>query len=230
VPGATVMLTRVLGEQRAVLRVSTNEDGKYLATNIKGGVVEVFAFKAPSLSVGDGKVIFATGKMTQDLELQAFSDTEIRWSIGPGQPTVGRAISISLQVTVRRVDPDGVVRSEPLEGISARLVPLGALQPTAELERLTDANGLVSFPMSCSAPGSASVQVFFATGEETSVEPRGCELPPTTPPDASSTTNVVDVPLAPGETRPPTTRRRRRTSTTELAPATVPPATIPTIA
>jgi hypothetical protein len=220
VPNATVVLTRILGEQRAVLRVPTNAEGRYLAPNIKGGVVELFAFKAPSLSAGDGKVLFISGNMTQDLELQNFSDSEIRWSIGPGQPTVGSGISVSLQITVRRVDPDGVVRSEPLEGISARIVPLGSLQPVADTERLTNAQGLVSFPMTCSAPGIASVQVFFATGEETLVEPRGCQLPPTTPPpdapdDGSSTTLGVDVPLVPGATQAPD--------------VTVPPQPIPTV-
>jgi hypothetical protein len=207
VPGATVVLTRILGEQRAVLRVPTNEDGRYLAPKIKGGVIELFAYKAPSLSAGDGKVLFVTGNMTQDLELQSFSDTEIRWSIGPGQPVVGNPISVSLQITVRRVDPDGIVRSEPLEGISARIVSLGTLQPIADTERLTNAKGLVSFPMTCTGPGSAAVQVFFATGEETSVEPRGCELPPTTPPKDSvpgdGSTTIVDGPIAPGATVAP---------------------------
>jgi hypothetical protein len=209
VPGATVVLTRILGDQRVVLRVPTNEDGRYLAPNIKGGVTELFAFKAPSLSAGDGKVIFVSGNMTQDLELQTFSDTEIRWSIGPGQPIVGQQVSVSLQITVRRVDPDGIVRSEPLEGISARVVPLGTLQPVADTERLTNAKGLVSFPMLCTGPGSAAMQVFFATGEETSVEPRECQLPPTTPPDSvpgdtpSTSVGGVDQPLAPGATVPP---------------------------
>ncbi len=241
VQGATVVLTRILGEQRAVLRVSTNSEGKYLAPNIKGGVVELFAFKAPSLSAGDGKVFFASGRVSQDIELQSFSDTEIRWSIGPGQPTVGRPISVSLQVTVRRVDPDGIVRSEPLEGISARIVALGTLVPTGDTELLTNAAGLVSFPMSCSGTGSAALQVFFATGEETSLEPRGCQLPATTapkdsvPPDSGDlTVTTIEIPLGPGETRAPTvpTSRRRRTTTvvqpaaTQL-PATQPPATQP---
>jgi 5-hydroxyisourate hydrolase-like protein (transthyretin family) len=186
VPDAVVVLTRVLGDQRAVLRVQTNEDGRYVAGNVKGGVVELYAFKPPELSAGDAKVVFATGKTTQDLTLGDFSDLEIRWSVGPGQPTIGRVINLTIQLNVRRVDPDGVVRPAPLEGISARIVALGALQPTGETERVTDALGLASFTMICNGSGSASVQAYFATGEDTVIEPRGCQPPPTTaPPDTT---------------------------------------------
>jgi outer membrane murein-binding lipoprotein Lpp len=201
VPDAVVVLTRILGDQRAEMRVTTNADGKYLAPQIKGGVVELFAFKPPSFSAGDGKVIFASGNMRQDLQLQNFADVEIRWSVGPGQPTVERPINLSLQLTVRRVDPDGVVRSAPLEGIGARIVPLGLFQPINETQKLTDAAGLVSFQMRCVGVGPASLQVFFASGEETTVEPRGCQLPVTTtlvdssvPSDGSSTV-VLSIPL-----------------------------------
>ncbi len=186
VPGAVVVLTRVLGDQRAVLRVQTNEDGRYVAANVKGGVVELYAFKPPDLSAGDAKVVFARGRTTQDLTLGDFSDLEIRWSVGPGQPTIGRVINLTIQLNVRRVDPDGVVRPAPLEGISARIVALGALQPTGETERVTDARGLASFTMICNGVGSASVQAYFATGEDTVIEPRGCQPPPTTaPPDTA---------------------------------------------
>ncbi len=238
VPGAVVVLTRILGEQRAELRVTTNAEGRYLAPQIKGGVVELFAFKPPSFSAGDGKVIFLSGNVRQDLQLQNFSDVEIRWSVGPGQPTIDRPISLSLQLTVRRVDPDGVVRSAPLEGIGARIVPLGQLQPVGEAQRLTDVNGLASFPMSCVGIGPSTLQVFFATGEETLVEPRGCELPVTTTID---TTIPADGTIAPGATIPldgsstlvdpqarPTTKRRRRTSsTTVTVPVTIPPTAAP---
>ncbi len=187
VPGAVVVLTRVLGDQRAVLKVETNNDGRYLASNVKGGVVELYAFKPPDLSAGDAKVVFASGKTTQDLSLGDFSDLEIRWSVGPGQPTIGRPINLTIQLNVRRVDPDGIVRPAPLEGIAVRIVPLAALQPVAETERVTDARGLASFSMLCTGAGGASVQAYFATGEDTVIEPRSCLPPPTTaPPDTTA--------------------------------------------
>ena len=185
VPGAVVVLTRVLGDQRAVLRVQTNADGRYVAPNVKGGVIELYAYKAPELSTGDATVVFAAGKISQDLSLGDYSDVEIRWSVGPGQPTLGRTINLTIQLNIRRVDPDGIVRPAPLEGISVRIVALGALQPSADTERVTDARGLASFAMQCSGVGKADVQAYFATGEDTVIAPRGCEPPPTTaPPDS----------------------------------------------
>jgi hypothetical protein len=238
VEGAVVILTRIVGDQRAEMRVTTDVNGRYLAPQIKGGVVELFAYKAPSFSAGDGKVVFVSGNMRQDLELQNFSDVEIRWSVGPGQPTLDRPINLSLQLTIRRVDPDGVVRSAPLEGIGARIVPLGLLLPVGDTQKLTDAKGLASFPMICAGLGESTLQVFFASGEETTFKPRACELPPTTstlpgdtiPVDGASTlagtiqvnaTTVDGLPVV--TSRPPNSRRKRRGSSTLAGAVTVPP-------
>ncbi len=218
VPQAVVVLTRILGDQRAVLRVQTNEDGRYVASNVKGGVVELYAFKPPDLSAGDAKVVFASGKTTQDLSLGDFSDLEIRWSVGPGQPTIGQAINLTIQLNVRRVDPDGIVRPAPLEGIAVRIVALGALQPSADSERVTDARGLASFNMICNGAGTANVQAYFATGEDTVIEPRSCQPPPTTaPPDTTG----------PAASTGP--KRTVDSATQSQTPSTQPTVTIPVI-
>jgi hypothetical protein len=218
VPEAVVVLTRILGDQRAVLRVETNADGKYLAPNVKGGIVELYAYKPPELSAGDARVVFATGNTKQDLTLGDFSEIEILWSVGPGQPTLGAPLNLTIQLNVRRVDPDGIVRPAPLEGILVRIVPLGALQPTGESERLTDAQGLASFRMLCNGTGRADVQAYFATGEDTVISPRACEPPPTTAPPST----------LPGETRVSATSAQPSFAPTSPAPVSAePPSTIP---
>jgi hypothetical protein len=239
VAGATVVLERVVGEQSTFLKLQADADGRYDAKGIKGGIVRISAFRIPDLATPQSLVIFASGATEADLSLQAFNGTDIQWALGPAQPYVGRSNNLVVRVAVKRVDPDGVVRFAPLEGIGVRIVPLSALQPTGPTERITDAQGLSSFRMSCTTVGSSGVAVFLATGEQTEIKPRSCSVPPTTPPPTlppppegvgqdgdldPENQEVVD-----GE--PIVTRRRVvRATTTILATQSLPtdtPATIP---
>jgi hypothetical protein len=204
VEGATVVLTRTVGAQTAELRVSTDKDGKYQATKIRGGILELYAYRSPDLSAVEGQVMFAEGQVKLDLKVRSFSGAEIAWSIGPSRPFVGRESILSISVGSRRVDDDGIVRNLPLEGVLVRVVPLGALQPTQGAERISDAGGLVSFPMACPATGGAGQEVVLATGESTTIEPPGCIPPPTTAPPSTE---------APPQTPPPV----------EVAPTPAPP-------
>lgn len=239
VSGATVVLERVVGEQSTILKLQADADGRYDAKGIKGGIVKISAFRIPDLASPESVVIFASGATEADLSLQAFNGTDIQWALGPAQPYVGRSNNLVVRVAVKRVDPDGIVRFAPLEGIGVRIVPISALQPTGPTERITDAQGLSSFQMSCTTVGTSGVSVFLATGEQTDIKPRNCSVPPTTPPPTLPPPPgdaVQDSDLDPDnqevvEGEPVVTRRRVvRVTTTILATQTLPtetPATIP---
>jgi hypothetical protein len=203
VEGATVLLTRTVGAQTAELRVSTDKEGRYRANRIRGGIVELYAYRSPDLSAVDGQVLFAAGQVEVDLKVRSFSGAEVAWSVGPTRPVVGRSSTLSISVGTRRVDDDGIVRNLPLEGVLVRLVPLGALQPTQGAERISDAAGLVSFPMSCAAVGSSGQEVVLATGESTKIEPPACVPPPTTIPPSTEAPPASPAPPNPAE--PPVT-------------------------
>jgi hypothetical protein len=186
VPGATVELVRIIGNIRSSpLRLVTNEDGKYSATGIKGGVVEIYAFKSPSFSMGDSITFFAGAGAKQDVTVKRFDGPDLKWSLGPAQPYVGRTVTLSVRVAVQQVTPDGIVVPTFLEGIGVRVVPLGSLQPVGEFEKVSNVDGLASFTLSCSSTGPGTLQLLLATGEEATIEPRACIPPPTTQPPST---------------------------------------------
>jgi hypothetical protein len=197
-PGATVELVRIVDNIRSnPLRLVTNEDGKYSALGIKGGVVEIYAFKSPSFSMGDSITFFAGPGAKQDVTVKRFDGPDLTWTLGPAQPYVGRSVTLSVRVAVQQVTPDGIVVPTFLEGIGVRVVPLGSLQPVGEFEKVSNVEGLASFTLSCSSTGPGTLQLFLATGEEATIEPRACIPPPTTqPPSTLPTDDIgeVDVP------------------------------------
>ncbi len=227
VDGATVLLERVVGEQTVQMKVQANADGRYKVSNIKGGVLRVSAFKVPDLASTKAKVVFASEATEINLEVDNSTGTDVQWALGPAVPLVGRPSTLVIRISVKRVDPDGVVRFAPLEGVGVRVVAQQALQPNGVNEKVTDGKGLVSFSMLCSVAGYAGINVLLATGEETKIEPRQCTVPATTaPPEADPPTTVP--PTGPdGSTlfppAPPPTRRVVRRTTT-IAPPVVPDA------
>ncbi len=243
VDGATVVIERVVGDQTATLKVLANADGRYKASAIKGGVIRVSAYKVPDLAVAKPKLIYATGVIEIDIETQTYTGTDIQWALGPAQPYIGRVENLVVRVSVKRVDPDGIVRFAPLEGIGVRVVPKAFLVPSGPAEKLSDKEGLVSFAMGCSDVGPSGLSVFLASGEETAIEPRACAVPPTTAPpstDAAGSTvagqstvpgQTVPGQTVPGQTVPPSTRRRIRRSTTVAGqdPVTIPPPPVQTL-
>ncbi len=235
IPGATVVFERVVGEQTAVLRVLADADGRYKSARIKGGIVRVSAYRIPDVATAQTKVVFAADTTEVNLSVEKFSGTDVQWALGPAQPYVGRSSNLVIRVSVKRVDPDGVVRFAPLEGIGVRIVPLDALQPAGATERLTDAAGLASFQMACPRVGGSGVNVFLATGEETKIGPRSCSVPPTTappttePPVDPGDPNSVGNPDGVNPDSPNSTRRLvRRTTTIDPGVNVTQPELVPT--
>jgi hypothetical protein len=211
VEGATVVLTRWVNGVSGELRLVTDTDGKYSAEKIRGGVIEIYAYRIPDLSSGSSVILFAADQVVKDLQVGGLAGADIAWKLAAGKPIVGRPTTLSLSISTRQVDDTGRVGPRPVPGVLVRVVSIGSLQPQGEFERVTGDDGLVSFEVVCNAPGPSNLRIQLATGEETDVEPPACAPPPTTPPPTTSAPPPTEVPPSVVPVQP------------TLPPATAPP-------
>ena len=202
VEGATVRVERIVGDQTAQTTVQTDALGAWKLVGVSGGIVRIQAYRAPDLALPSSQVVFARGDTKVDLTLERYDGTSLQWALAPSQPVAGRSVNLVVQVAVKRVDPDGFVRVAPLAGIGVTLVPLGALQPLTVESPVTDADGRVSFRLTCTAAGSSQVRLQLATGEESNIAPQPC-APPPTPPSTVAPVESVPVPSIVPEITPP---------------------------
>lgn len=175
VGGATVRIERIVGSQVGFVDVTADEQGRYVAKNIQGGRLRVRAWRSPDFSSITSALLFATmGSQIVDVEATSHGGTDVGWAIAPGQPIVGQRVNLAVEVTTATVGEEGRVSIVPLSGVGVTLVPLAALQPDAIEQRLTDERGRVMFTLTCQTVGGAAVRVSLATGQEATIEPKGC--------------------------------------------------------
>ncbi len=175
VGGATVRIERIVGAQVGFIDVTADEQGRYVAKDIQGGRLRVRAWRSPDATSLSSVLLFAVkGSVKADVETASYGGTDVGWAIAPGQPIVGQRVNLAVEVTTTSVGEEGRVSIVPLSGVGVTLVPLAALQPDAIEQRLTDDRGRVLFTLTCQTVGGAAVRVSLATGQEATIEPKGC--------------------------------------------------------
>jgi hypothetical protein len=223
VPGASVRIERVVGTQSVSTIVIADEEGRYRLSDVEGGQIRLQAFRVPDLGQAESVVDFADKVYTKDLSMERFDGTRVQWAIAPQKLVVGRPANLVIQVGTRRVDEDGVIRTNPIAGIGVTLTPLGSLQTSVLESRLTDSAGRVTYPMVCRTAGAGSIRVALATGEETVIEHGKCAPPPTTaPPTTPPTVAPPTTPAPVPETLPPTVPPTAPPETVTIPAPTVP--------
>jgi hypothetical protein len=136
--GATVRIERLApgGFSTAVV---ADSEGRYELRGIPGGRYRVRAFRPPDLAQVEPAVRFLAepGEHRIDLEVGEFSGPVVRSSVAPDPPVLDQALNLVVQVGTRRVDGDGIVRVEPVPGLSVELSGLGAWQPAGATQPTT---------------------------------------------------------------------------------------------
>jgi hypothetical protein len=200
-PGATVRLERLVGDQIQRIDVVTDATAKWSVANVPGGRYRVRAFLAPMYAQAAPEIFFLPGNAQHDLNLQvvAFTGRTVEGVLAPSPPLAGEDVNLLVRVADRTVDGDGVGRATPVAGetVEIRGTGLVALGSTIEV---TGSAGTAVFEMRCAAAGPILVSALLGAAQE--VYP--LELPPCgAPPPASTSPSTIEPPSSTTTTTEP---------------------------
>jgi hypothetical protein len=183
VPLATVRVER-LQDDAVVFRgdVFTDAEGRWRTGRLVGGRWRVRAFRPPDLADVRPESLFLEANQSKSLQLKVdrFGGRAVTASIAPDPPIVGAPANIVVLVTVTAVDAEGVVRSAPVPNMPVQLfAPNYVIAWTNPAS--SDADGRVTWLVSCSVPGPSGMFVTLHTGEREAIELSPCDMPPPPP-------------------------------------------------
>ncbi|GAC1533638.1 MAG: hypothetical protein NVS3B12_13320 [Acidimicrobiales bacterium] len=219
VPGATVRLERVVGDQLAAANVGSAADGTWTAARIIGGLYRVRAWRAPDLAQTTPNIMFLGSKETQmlNLRLDRFTGVSVSSSLAPNPPIIDSPANLVVAVNAATVGPDGVVRGQGRSGVAVQLFGEGQWQISGSPGRTTNASGIASWQLTCVALGNQPLSVLVNGTDTFPLNLAPCSpVPPTTTTAEAQTTTTQPgqtTTTQPGQT---TTTRRQifRTTTT----------------
>ena len=221
VGAATVRVERLVGDGVVRTDVVTAADGTWTLPRIKGGRYRVRAFRAPDMAQTRTEIFLLEGDEERrlDLRVEAFGALSVTRAIAPNPPMVGEPANLVVRAVRRTVDVDGVVRAQPLVGVTVELFGAGSWSLGSPNPATTDGRGNASFRLTCRSDGDNPLSVLVDGTSSSPLDLPACGRPaPSTtgttgdPDDDESTTTTDDTTTT---TTDPTTTS---TSPTELAP------------
>lgn len=179
VPGATVRLERLVGDQVQRLDAVTSEDGTFRLESIPGGRYRVRAWLAPTITMNEPEVFFLTDGDERELTLRTeeLDQLVVRSSTRPDAPIVGDGVNVAIRVADLTVDADGVAREQPRAGVPVSVLVSGWAEVEPGVVRVTDADGTAVFEFSCERAGSVSATAYIG-GAAAGPDPSEQDPPP----------------------------------------------------
>ena len=181
--GATVVIERFVGSQRAEVRLQADEFGAWLLKNALGGAYRVRAFVPNAYVSPPAEVLFLTvGSSTELSTVLGLHVPTTRVSLSGGverYPGQDQTVAIVMATTV--VDGEGRLVEVPLANTPVRVTIVGPGTLLSSDEALTDGGGAARFLVRCDGLGAIKIQ---ATAEQTlltSVLPACVPEPPPEP-------------------------------------------------
>lgn len=207
VPGATVLVERLVGDGVGGVAVAAGPDGRWSAPLILGGRYRVRAWRAPDLALTTPASFFLESKESREIEVkvQPYSGVVVTSAIAPSPPVVDETVRLVVRTYTRSVDEQGIVRNEPLPSVEVELTGSGQWEVETPNPAVADATGRVDWLVRCVSLGSHSLAVRVGGGGEA----LPLKIPPCATTDAAPTAGEDD---ATNETGPSTSTTRRRAS------------------
>lgn len=207
VPGATVLVERLVGDGVGGVVVAAGPDGRWVVPQVLGGRYRVRAWRAPDLALTSPESFFLESKETRDVEVrvQPYSGVVVTSAIAPSPPVVDETIRLVVRTYTRSVDEQGIVRNEPLPSVQVELTGSGQWEVETPNPAFADATGRADWLVRCLSLGTHSLAVRVGGGEALALK-----IPPCATTDAAPTAGEDD---ATNETGPSTSTSRRRGST-----------------
>ncbi|HUR50068.1 MAG TPA: carboxypeptidase-like regulatory domain-containing protein [Acidimicrobiales bacterium] len=210
VPGATVLIERLVEEGVGGATIPTGPDGRWSAPAILGGRYRVRAWRAPDLALTTPHSFFLESKETRDLEVQVqpFSGVVVTSAMAPSPPVIDETVRLVVRSYTRSVDDQGIVRNQPLPSVQLELAGSSQWRVETVNPTFADDTGRGDWLVRCSSLGTHALSVRVGGGGTAFP----LELAPCAASDAAPTAGQDGTTNETGSTS--TTRRRASSSTT----------------
>jgi len=213
VPGATIGLQRVVGDQLAQTTVASGGTGAWGAQGILGGIYRVRAWRAPDLAETTPQILFLPDSGTQSLTLTVahFTGISVQASVAPSPPIIGEPANIGVLVTGSVVGTDGIVRSQGEPTVPVQIFGQGQWAIDGSPSQTTTAGGFAAWQGTCQQLGPQALSVLVDGTQAFPLNLPACiPVPPTTTSTSTTSTTVG------GTTT--TTQPGKHKSTTTMVP------------
>lgn len=207
VVGATVRIERLVAGREIRTDLLTGPDGRFRLPDLPGGRYRVRAFLAPSLAQVVPEVRFLQDGAEHDFPLvvEQQGGLLVRADVAPEPPLLGRPVNLVAVVSSRTVDADGVVRSQPVVGVSVELTGLGRwtlredddasttstsdplfgttfTSPSQTPTARTSSTGMVRYELRCERTGSPNLALLVPVRRSppTTTDPTASTIEPST--------------------------------------------------
>jgi len=158
--GATVRLERLVGANGASVDLTADGNGAFSLDRLVGGRYRIRAWRAPTYAQLSSEVTFVADGEQRSLVLNVDAPNRLDvWATaGPSTVAIGQTGTLTVNVLVDRVDPDGRVVQVGRANEAVSVVGGGVLAGQNG-QSMSAANGTVSFPFRCNQAGAASLAV-----------------------------------------------------------------------
>ncbi|MEO7442047.1 MAG: carboxypeptidase-like regulatory domain-containing protein, partial [Acidimicrobiales bacterium] len=160
VPGASIRVERLVGDTVVTADVTSTADGTWSLPGIAGGRYRARAWRPPDLAQLEPAQFFVGARETfpVELKLDRFDGPSASPVLAPSPPVVQQTVSLTVQVSLRSVDPAGIVRAAPIPGARVELSSSTGLWRVATTSSgVTDSSGRARWDVVCGAVGVQSL-------------------------------------------------------------------------
>jgi hypothetical protein len=156
VPGATVQVERLFGDDVDGARVQTDAAGRWAVTAVNGGRYRLRAWRPPDLVALQPFLLFVAATETAEVALavERHGPDRVVGSFAPDTPVREQPATLVVNVALGQVDGEGILRTSPRPGVPMQLVITGGLTLESPDIALTDGAGKAGFAVRCTQAGA----------------------------------------------------------------------------
>ena len=165
VAGATIHVERIVSGSVGVMTLQSAEDGSWTLPQILGGRYRARAWRAPDLAQTSWTAVFlgADENKTVQLRVRTLGGLSVTSAIAPDPPVLFQDANLVVQVTLKTVDEQGVVRATPQDNVQVELIGSGSWRVQSENPTVTDSRGRAEWILRCRQSGRQSLAVTVGT-------------------------------------------------------------------
>jgi hypothetical protein len=166
VPGATVQVERLFGDDVDGTRVQADAAGRWAVSGVNGGRYRLRAWRPPDLVALQPFLLFvaATAKADVALAVDRHGPDHIVGNFAPNPPVRDQPATLVVTVALGQVDADGILRTSPRQAVPTQLVITAGLTLESPDVTVTDGAGNASFAVRCTQAGAPPAAAAVVAG------------------------------------------------------------------